>query len=142
MADRHIDGKCQMRYRRNRHKPRNVMTQRKTDNGTQSNLWNTKWHCVKTSQVPSGHADNKAYQILCRYVYSFKRHHNSKSVSMDSAWQKGIHQHQDHDFLTNRSKVISKNSPFQYLMSHRLCYSQIEHASSDHSLDEAQQVLC
>jgi len=37
-------------------------------------LYNTRWRCVQTSQVPSGHAVDDPYQIMCRYVKLFKRY--------------------------------------------------------------------
>ncbi len=53
----------------------------------------------------------------------------------------GIHRHQENNFLTNCSKVISENVIFVYLTTHRWRCSQLWHGPSDHGVDEAYQVL-
>ncbi len=117
-------------------------------------LWNTRWRCLQTSEVPPGHDVDDPYQILCRYVKWLKIYSNLTQISK---WRTrgstnpdkinthrfgmtGIHRHQYFNFLTDCSKVINKTKKL-YLMIHRWCCSQLWHISSIHGVDEVYQVL-
>ncbi len=118
-------------------------------------IWNTRWRCLQTSVVPPGYDVDDPYRFLCRYVKWFRTYCNSWQTSkwrtrgsanpvrmdiLQFGMTQGIHRHQEHNFLTNCSKVISQNVIFWYLTTHRWRCSQLWHGPSDHGVDEEYQV--
>ncbi len=76
-------------------------------------------------------------------------------VAIDSHWEdeeirqkidpwfgmtQGIHRHQDYNFLTDCSKVLSENVHFWYLTTRRWRCSQLWHGPSEHGVDEVYRV--
>ncbi len=111
-------------------------------------LWNTRWRCLQTSEVPLGHGVDETYRFLCRYIKWFKRYCNLCKISKwrthgsaDPGKIESIVSEKDHNFLTNCSKVISEKVHFWYLMTHRWRCSQLWHGTSDHGVNEVYQVL-
>lgn len=115
-------------------------------------VYTPRWRC---SLISSGRHAEAPYRFLRRYIRYFKSYSN---LSQISKWRtggsvnpgiihidrcgmsQGIRRHQDHNFLTNDSEVMRKNSLFSYLMTHRWRCHQIWHGPPFHGRHEAYQI--